>query len=74
MSPTLARIAAKQLPLGEARALVGLAFKEWPNNAATLDEWAALREKGLVRGNFDITPKGEALAEAARDLVKEEWI
>jgi hypothetical protein len=74
MTGHAAKLMAKRLPLGEAQALVGLAFKEWPNNGASIDEWANLQEKGLVEGNFDITKDGRTVARAARKAVKEEWI
>jgi hypothetical protein len=68
-----ARKLARALPLGEARALVGLVFKEWPHNGAGLDEWNELEKKGLVVSNFKITPKGKQVAKAVHTLVKEEW-
>ena len=68
-----ARKLARALPLGEARALVGLVFKEWPHNGAGLDEWNELEKKGLVIGNFEITSKGRIVAGAVHALVKEEW-
>jgi hypothetical protein len=69
-----ARRLARELPLGEARALVGLVFKQWPHNGASFDEWRALDKKGLVIGNFEVSPKGLIVAEEVHNFVAHNFV